>query len=158
MSVHSTHCCVIHGCKYGDDNCPVVNRIEIQEYPCESCNEFVEGWNLVSDFKYPTIPEGKYGIMVECVVFDPIYSDYPDKNLSIERINYSKIHDRYGRILEGFKGSLYDIHEDEEAFMTLTTSGNWIPLSDEVIAWRYIKSVSFLTQYVIDETKKNIFE
>lgn len=40
MSVHSTHCCVRHGCKYGfgnDDDCPVVFGPEVQEYPCESC-------------------------------------------------------------------------------------------------------------------------
>ena len=37
--VHQTHCCVLHGCKYGqDDDCPVVNKIIEQEYPCEDCN------------------------------------------------------------------------------------------------------------------------
>jgi hypothetical protein len=25
MGVHDTHCCAIHGCKYGDDDCPVVS-------------------------------------------------------------------------------------------------------------------------------------
>ena len=37
-SVHDAHCCVIHGCKYGDSDCPVVlgeeNGIECEE--CET--------------------------------------------------------------------------------------------------------------------------
>jgi hypothetical protein len=48
--VHSTHCCAVHGCKYGnDDVCPVANGNKLQNYPCETCSfvldeydEFVE--------------------------------------------------------------------------------------------------------------------
>ena len=37
--VHATHCCILHGCKYGSPDCPVVlNRVG-QEYPCEQCPE-----------------------------------------------------------------------------------------------------------------------
>lgn len=36
---HATHCCVQHGCKYGERDCPVVNKVEPQVYPCEVC-----GW------------------------------------------------------------------------------------------------------------------
>lgn len=46
MSVHTTHCCVIHGCKYGEDDCPVALGQEKQEYPCEYClgkDEALEG-------------------------------------------------------------------------------------------------------------------
>jgi hypothetical protein len=32
-----THCCIIHGCKYGHDDCPVVLGFVKQEYLCESC-------------------------------------------------------------------------------------------------------------------------
>jgi len=42
MSVHSTHCCKTHGCKYGDENCSVVLGNEEQEYPCEDCNNGTE--------------------------------------------------------------------------------------------------------------------
>ena len=39
IGVHRTHCCILHGCKYGDDkNCPVVNSIVKQEYICETCD------------------------------------------------------------------------------------------------------------------------
>lgn len=36
---HRTHCCVYHGCKYGDKDCPVVNMEIEQAYPCEDCSE-----------------------------------------------------------------------------------------------------------------------
>ena len=36
--VHQTHCCVLHGCKYGDDNCPVENEEIVQTCICESCD------------------------------------------------------------------------------------------------------------------------
>lgn len=38
--VHSTHCCILHGCKYGDEDCPVATGIVKQEYTCESCGEY----------------------------------------------------------------------------------------------------------------------
>lgn len=38
--VHRTHCCSIHGCKYGNNNnCPVYLVIIKQDYPCEECND-----------------------------------------------------------------------------------------------------------------------
>lgn len=39
IGVHATHCCLLHGCKYGDDACPVKSREVAQEYPCEYCPE-----------------------------------------------------------------------------------------------------------------------
>lgn len=35
----STHCCLLHGCKYGHPDCPVTTREVAQEYPCEHCPE-----------------------------------------------------------------------------------------------------------------------
>ena len=32
-----THCCIIHGCKYGKPDCVVVNRKTRQAYLCEDC-------------------------------------------------------------------------------------------------------------------------
>ena len=37
--VHQTHCCVQHGCKYGEKDCPVVKKEIKQEYLCELCKE-----------------------------------------------------------------------------------------------------------------------
>lgn len=36
--VHKSHCCVRHGCKYGDEDCPVVCGKIKQLYGCESCD------------------------------------------------------------------------------------------------------------------------
>ncbi len=37
IGVHRTHCCKWHGCKYGDDDCPVANGEVEQDYLCERC-------------------------------------------------------------------------------------------------------------------------
>ena len=37
--VHRTHCCRIHGCKYGDEDCPVATGKILQAYACEECAE-----------------------------------------------------------------------------------------------------------------------
>lgn len=36
--VHTEHCCILHGCKYGDADCPVENGRKKQSYLCEGCN------------------------------------------------------------------------------------------------------------------------
>lgn len=38
VGTHVTHCCVIHGCKYGNPDCPVVLGDEDQEFLCEECD------------------------------------------------------------------------------------------------------------------------
>lgn len=37
--VHTEHCCVEHGCKYGDDGCTVVALRKKQSGPCERCEQ-----------------------------------------------------------------------------------------------------------------------
>lgn len=37
--VHTEHCCAEHGCKYGDEHCPVETGKKVQSFPCESCDE-----------------------------------------------------------------------------------------------------------------------
>lgn len=36
--VHKGHCCVLHGCKYGNEDCPVTMGLVEQRYPCEDCS------------------------------------------------------------------------------------------------------------------------
>ena len=36
--VHAAHCCADHGCKYGDENCPVVLGTTEQRFPCIVCD------------------------------------------------------------------------------------------------------------------------
>lgn len=45
MCVHTSHCCVFHGCKYGDADCPVVNGHAEQEFLCEMCDEMGIGFD-----------------------------------------------------------------------------------------------------------------
>ena len=37
FGVHQSHCCKKHGCKYGEENCPVANGSVKQDTPCERC-------------------------------------------------------------------------------------------------------------------------
>lgn len=37
--VHTEHCCRIHGCKYGDLNCPVYIGCKCQSFLCEQCTD-----------------------------------------------------------------------------------------------------------------------
>lgn len=40
IRVHRGHCCIHHGCKYGDEDCPVVNQ-SVKQYPgiCQDCDD-----------------------------------------------------------------------------------------------------------------------
>jgi len=35
--IHTEHCCIFHGCKYGNDNCTVTTKLAPQSYRCEVC-------------------------------------------------------------------------------------------------------------------------
>ena len=41
VGVHATHCCPDHGCKYCDDDCPVVSG-EVDGIFCEACEYDLE--------------------------------------------------------------------------------------------------------------------
>ena len=38
LGMHEGHCCVLHGCKYGDEDCPVISGETQQRCQCESCD------------------------------------------------------------------------------------------------------------------------
>lgn len=42
--VHTEHCCIRHGCKYGDDDCTVESGLKPQSFRCEQCD-----WELAKD-------------------------------------------------------------------------------------------------------------
>lgn len=46
--VHLAHCCAIHGCKYGDPKCPVVNGQMLQKYLCEECSNVRNTWTNIA--------------------------------------------------------------------------------------------------------------
>jgi hypothetical protein len=38
LDVHTEHCCILHGCKYGNlEDCSVFQGWKDQSYPCEDC-------------------------------------------------------------------------------------------------------------------------
>lgn len=51
--VHKTHCCIYHGCKYGNSECPVASGVLTQQYACEQCEwaeqEWEDAWNLIAE-------------------------------------------------------------------------------------------------------------
>lgn len=44
--VHTEHCCVDHGCKYGADDCPVEHGKKKQSFPCHFCDGAENTWGL----------------------------------------------------------------------------------------------------------------
>jgi hypothetical protein len=56
-NVHTEHCCVIHGCKYGDPDCPVENRRQRQTHLCEWCDNTKEQMLAVKDAFKNGLPE-----------------------------------------------------------------------------------------------------
>lgn len=47
VGVHASHCCVHHGCKYGDPMCPVVNEEVPQLCACEVCDWEKNDWEFL---------------------------------------------------------------------------------------------------------------
>jgi hypothetical protein len=43
---HTEHCCFLHGCKYGDKNCPVQAGRVRQSFMCEHCDYELENGGL----------------------------------------------------------------------------------------------------------------
>jgi len=78
-AVHEAHCCHIHGCKYGDDWCPVVLGMTEKHNPhCEMCEDdmkhisdpkgiidayFNRGTEIII-----TLPEGKQSLVLKCII------------------------------------------------------------------------------------------
>lgn len=60
--VHTEHCCPQCGCKYGDENCPVVKQVAKPSHKCLDCEEekknlFIRLQELVD--QQPVPPEGQ---------------------------------------------------------------------------------------------------
>lgn len=58
QSVHDAHCCVIHGCKYGDPGCPVSIGEELG-IECEECfnDREQEAYKLIKERQRYTLLE-----------------------------------------------------------------------------------------------------
>jgi hypothetical protein len=70
VDVHRTHCCKVHGCKYGHLDCPVATGLMEQAYPCEDCpSEIVPLYRLTK---------------LDIISILELYET--DKNLTVEEI------------------------------------------------------------------------
>lgn len=69
IGVHQTHCCVYHGCKYGDSDCPVMIGETTQKYPCEECmyDPMLEIIDHLDDLIKHHTPVGETKLLIERV-------------------------------------------------------------------------------------------
>lgn len=78
MSVHGTHCCKSHGCKYNDDDCPVVVGTEEQQFFCDECEivSKLEGTKNVFVLSEQNGPEKIVFSLEEAKKEDYLYIDF----------------------------------------------------------------------------------
>lgn len=66
--VHTEHCCVLHGCKYSDDDCTVVTRNKMQSFTCERCKmELIKEIPDPDDSNFDLLRMTEYGLREECI-------------------------------------------------------------------------------------------
>lgn len=94
IGVHQGHCCVTHGCKYGDDDCPVVNKIVVQDFPCEDCS--YDGINAVDEI--PVQYEGTVIVGNENNPMSDMYVDVTNETENLSEILESKFRNQKVRI------------------------------------------------------------
>lgn len=58
--VHAAHCCARCGCKYGDEDCPVVSGEIEAKYDCSECDDEFD--QIVNTLKHLS-PEELHNIM-----------------------------------------------------------------------------------------------
>lgn len=52
-----THCCILHGCKYGYNDCPVALELVKQAYPCDLCpteEDVADAMSIIEDYNFIT--------------------------------------------------------------------------------------------------------
>lgn len=88
LGVHTSHCCIWHGCKYGDEDCPVALGRARQEHVCQVCSE---------DYGLQTLDEMHKRLRIDKM---------PDE-LKLEAI-------QIGRLELLFRGELCGFTEDDQ--------------------------------------------
>ena len=85
-NVHAEHCCKEHGCKYSEQDCPVVTGEMEQSHPCQDCQK--------------TYPNGE-PVTKDCIQSEDWYPDY-QAMMEMSR----------GNPFEDYKGLLHAFIED----------------------------------------------
>lgn len=90
LCVHTEHCCVVHGCKYGEEeSCPVWLGWKPQSFPCEDCScdayakQGRDYYDMYDDGPYikPNLEEIRDSITQDTLLLRKAYSDdYFDRN------------------------------------------------------------------------------
>lgn len=108
--VHTEHCCRIHGCKYGDKNCPVWLGFKTQSFSCEYCDDYTElyGRNHVSKDGIMPVSEAEFkGRIMESESDDFKMDDYSN-------LNYYDYYENYNDRSYYDYDYDYDPHYDED--------------------------------------------
>jgi hypothetical protein len=85
--VHTEHCCYDHGCKYGDEDCPVAEGTKRQSSPCEICN-MGSGYSDGPEKELPQYMIDKMTATYSRVEAGPGYSRFHP--VHIEKVLHSK--------------------------------------------------------------------
>lgn len=95
LSVHDSHCCKVHGCKYGDRDCPVVLGKEEGIF-CEECIETME--RLEKQFFIPLKDRPMYSESEVRVLFDAL----SEAEQALRSVGVVLLADKYREILDNF--------------------------------------------------------
>lgn len=116
-SVHAAHCCVSHGCKYADPDCPVATGKISQNHLCEFCNFEIE------EEKFEELVLRSWGMWGVIKRWDPEWAQQkikykrlfvaPKQQLSMQ---YHADRDEHWTVLEG-SGVLYTLRDGVEEFV-----------------------------------------
>lgn len=69
-SVHFNHCCMLHGCKYGNEDCPVQDGPPFDQIACQDCSDEALG-NIGSPDRLDEIVK-KHGCPHMTTLGDPV--------------------------------------------------------------------------------------
>ena len=76
---HRAHCCILHGCKYGDIHCPVATNKIGQDDPCMDCDDDLKG--------FPEFPESMSSLKILNLLM--VKNNLSDKRL-VEAVGYQE--------------------------------------------------------------------
>lgn len=111
LDVHDAHCCKIHGCKYNDEKCTVVNGA-CEGVECEDCEPYVSYYVNDSSIKYKLSYTQWYAV----------------DHLSVDSDNYHQYFNTVEEALEEYK-----------KLKAKNTSKDWPRNNFKLIEYREIK-------------------